>query len=528
MSLIGRIRASWMRLGAVMLAAGAVTGCGALLSAAPAGASSNQWAMFEVPNLQFEDTANQVQILRSLGASVIRVEVDWNAIAPNPDSRRRPARFNAADPNAYPANKWAPLDNLVAQAQSRGIALDFLVTGGAPLWATATGAPPCGKVGGFPVCFQNTFMPSASEYGQFVNAVATRYRSVHFWELWNESNWGPSLTPQYYGSSLPTSAKLYRGLLDNGWKALQQTGHSRDTIVVTSLSQDGSASVGQTGTTAPLTFVRTLYCVNSSFRKLGGRLASQMGCPTTKRGQNGFRGAHPGLFKSSGVGYHPYPYSKPPTQLDFPNPNGVEFAETPQLISTLDRTQRAYGSRRAMAAYNTEFAYQNGYVTPTNGARYINQAEFLSYKNRRVASYDQYELKDATGFFQTGLISASGQLKPSFFAYRMPVWLPFTSTRRGRTLEVWGAARPAPFARRQTGKTQFAYIQLNRGGGFRTVKSVKVTNGRGYFDVAVRFPGSGQVRIAWQYPSNASSLAAPGLASPGQFIYSRTTNISIR
>ena len=141
MSLIGRIRASWMRLGAVMLAAEAVTGCGALLSAAPAGASSNQWAMFEVPNLQFEDTANQVQILRSLGASVIRVEVDWNAIAPNPDSRTRPG-FNAADPNAYPANKWAPLDNLVAQAQSRGIALDFLVTGGAPLWATATGAPP--------------------------------------------------------------------------------------------------------------------------------------------------------------------------------------------------------------------------------------------------------------------------------------------------------------------------------------------------------------------------------------------------
>jgi hypothetical protein len=110
----------------------------------------------------------------------------------------------------------------------------------------------------------------------------------------------------------------------------------------------------------------------------------------------------------------------------------------------------------------------------------------------------------------------------------MPVWLPFTSTRRGRTLEVWGAARPAPFAQRATGRAQFAYIQLNRGGGFRTVKSVRITNGRGYFDVGVRFPGSGQVRIAWQYPSNASSLAAPGLASPGQFIYSRTTNISIR
>jgi hypothetical protein len=106
----------------------------------------------------------------------------------------------------------------------------------------------------------------------------------------------------------------------------------------------------------------------------------------------------------------------------------------------------------------------------------------------------------------------------------MPVWLPFTSTRRGRTLEVWGAARPAPFARRATGQTQFAYIQLNG----RTVKAVRITNGRGYFDVRVKFPSSGQVRVAWQYPNNPTLGDPLGNAPLGHFIYSRTTNISIR
>lgn len=523
MSMIGRIRASWLRLGAVMLATGAVAGGAALVGAAPAAASSSQWAMFEIPNLQ-NDPANQLQILRSLGVSIIRVNVLWNGLAPNANSRTRPA-FNAADPNSY---NWSSLDNLVNQAQSRGIAVDLMPTSPAPLWAVASGAPGCGQVGGFPVCFENTFMPSASEYGQFVRALATHYRSVHFWELWNEANWGPSLTPQYSGSSLPTSARLYRGLLNAGWNGLQQAGgHGRDTIVASSLSQDGSSHVGQTGTTAPLTFIRTVYCVNGSFGRLGSGVASQVGCPTSKRAYNRFRGNNPALFRVTGWGAHPYPYNKPPTRLDFPNPNGIEFAELPNMVRTLDRANRFYGSRKAMAIYNTEYGYQPQYVNANNAATFINQAEFLSYKNPRVGSYDNYELRDTAGFFQTGLVAQNGALKPSFFAFRMPIWLPFTSTRRGRTLEVWGAARPAPFARRATGKAQFAYIQLNRGGGFKTVKSVKITNGRGYFDVKVKFPGSGQVRIAWQYPSNAPNLASQ-YNSPGQFVFSRTMGITIR
>jgi hypothetical protein len=147
-----------------------------------------------------------------------------------------------------------------------------------------------------------------------------------------------------------------------------------------------------------------------------------------------------------------------------------------------------------LLAYNTEYGYQgpapyqSGYVSAANAASYINWAEFLSYKNPRIASYDQFELVDpGPGSFNTGLIYTNGTLKPSFFAYRMPIWLPATTTRRGRALEVWGDVRPANNARINTRTAQFAAIQFAPGGSgrFRTVKSVKITNGRGYWVTSI-------------------------------------------
>ena len=183
-----------------------------------------------------------LQIMRSLGVNILQVGVSWSNIAPDPTSRTRPA-FNASDPNSYPAANWATIDRIVNEAQSYGIQLDFIVEGGAPLWAAGTGGPPC-RSDGF--CYDSTFEPSASEFGQFVQAVGTRYPSVHFWDLWNEANWAPSLTPQYLNSSVPISAYVYRGLLDASWNALQATGHAGDTIVASSLSQDGSSALSET------------------------------------------------------------------------------------------------------------------------------------------------------------------------------------------------------------------------------------------------------------------------------------------
>lgn len=539
LSLLNKARPKASATLATTFAGLAVWGC-ALLAAAPAAASTTQLAMFESPNIQYQDPYVQLALLRSLGVDILRVPVVWSSIAPDSSSRTAP-EFNAADPAGYPASNWAPYDRLVRDAAADGIAVDLMPTGGAPLWATANGAPPCSTVGGtVQVCFDSDFFPGATAYGQFVAAVGARYSGSYipsgstsalprasFWELWNEANWGPSLSPQYDDSSVPVSANIYRGLLAAGWSALEQTGHGEDTIISSGLSQSGSAHVGLRGTSAPLTFLRTLYCVNASFRELRGAAAHEAGCPTSRSGHRQFRADNPALFKLSGIGIHPYPYGEPPTKAQYPNPNDVEFAEMPHLITTIDRLQRTYGSRARMKIYNTEYGYLTGYASPQNEAKYLNWAEFLSYKNPRVASFDQFELEDAT-WFPSALVTSAGQPKPAFYSYQLPVWLPVTRTKRRRALKVWGDARGANTATADGQGTQYVWIQFERRGTrqYRTVKRVRVTNPRGYFEVSVRLPSSGAVRLAWEYPTSDPRLYDP--FDSGQWSYSRVTYVSLR
>ena len=56
------------------------------------------------------------------------------------------------------------------------------------------------------------------------------------------------------------------------------------------------------------------------------------------------------------------------------------------------------------------------------------------------------------GGFASGLIFYGGARKPGYNAYRLPLFLPVTSTWPGRSLEVWGCVRPAHFARLDTAR----------------------------------------------------------------------------
>jgi hypothetical protein len=534
MTLPGRSRTTFGSTLAAAAAALVLVGCALLGNASPARASGNQLAMLEVPGLQNSDPSSTLTSLRSLGVNIARVEVIWSQIAPNANSRHRPAGFNASNPGSYPPAKWAPLDQLVNQAQADGIALDFVVMGGAPLWATSRGAPGCTQTPHTTLCYTSVWKPSATEYGKFVHAIGTRYGGVHFWEIWNEINWGPSLAPQGSGSTI-VGAHAYRALLGAGWSALQSTNHGRDTILDGDLSQDGSQHLTAVATSAPLPFIRALYCVDSSYHKLRGSAARAVGCPTTTGGSRRFRARNPALFKASGFGVHPYPYGSPPTTADFPSKDGVEFSEIPQLTRTLDRAQHAYGSNKQLSAFNTEYGYQTRppatqsyFPSPATAAEYLNEAEYLSWKNPRIASYDNYELMDG-GWFNTGLLTTSGQPKDTFYAYRLPVWLPSTSQSSGGSLEVWGDARPAHYAQLDTGQSQTVSVQFSPGstGAFSTIATAPISDSRGYFDVHVRFPSSGQVRLAWQYPAGDPKLYN-GADSSQSWIYSRVIDVTVQ
>jgi hypothetical protein len=147
-----------------------------------------------------------------------------------------------------------------------------------------------------------------------------------------------------------------------------------------------------------------------------------------------------------------------------------------------------------------------------------------------VASYDQYLLIDPvkpgqSGNYPSGLEFWDGKPKATYAAFQLPLYLPKTSTSAGHSLEVWGGARAAHNAQQDTGSAQSVAIQFQPRGSsaWSTVQTVPITNPQGYFDVQVPFTQSGNVRIAYTYPSGDPFLAGVS----GQTAVSRTVAVTV-
>jgi hypothetical protein len=500
------------------------------IHASSALASSTQEAIIQDDGQLKANPAGTLATFRTLGVTRVRVSVVWNTLAPQPNSGKAPSHFKGGDPNSYPAANWAVYDAIVRDANADGIGVYFLLTGDAPRWATGPGMP-AGK--------HLQWKPSAVQFGAFAKAVGTRYSGTYkpkgqssplprisFWSIWNEPNYGFDLAPQTTNhDSIEVGAAIYRGLLSHAWSGLAASGHTagKDTILIGETAPRGlDHGIGSFQGVKPLRFLRALFCVDSSYRQLRGSAASARGCPTTASGSRQFRKQNPALFSASGFADHPYTAQAHPVAPNVPtnlnghgrsDPDFADLPQVPRLEGVLDRLNRIYGSGKHYNIWSTEYAYRTRPPDPvgtslSNQALWLNQAEYISYKQRRISSYDQYLLVDPPGgSFASGLALSNGVHKPSFDAFRMPLYLPSTSTRHGHSLEVWGCARPGHFA---SGRQQVS-IEFRSGssGAFRTLKTVTLTNGRGYFDVRVTFPSSGQVRTAWNG------------------IFSRTRNIKI-
>ena len=537
-----------------------------LVRSAPAVASTRQVSIIQDSVSVLKDPANTLSTFRALGASMVRVIVDWAQVAPAAGSRAAPSGFDGADPSDYPAANWAPYDEIVRIATGDGMQVDFTLSGGAPRWAEGPGIPG--------VALDNAFWawrPSAVGFGQFVHAVGERYSGsyvpagqtaalprVSFWGLWNEPNFGEDLGPQAVdGSTVSVAPRMYRSLLHAAWSSLLATGHgpSSDTILIGEVAARGltgratpshpAGLPGDFGQTKPLTFLRTLYCVDAWNRELRGAPARAVGCPTTAAGSRQFRTQNPALFAASAFADHPYPDNNLPPSMDSSHdPNDAPFSQLGNLEHELDRLQRVYGSDERFPIYDTEYGYithppnVKAYVSPATAAYYINWAEYLSWKQPRVASTMQYLLNDPAisdgkptfGGFASGLVFSNGKPKPVYAAYRLPLFLPVTSTRRGRSLELWGCVRPARYAIVDAGEQpQTAQIQFARSGSgtFTTLRTVTIRNPNScYFDVRLKFPGNGTVRLAYTYPTNPLLMFPP--AVKGAAVYSRSVAIQFR
>ena len=488
------------------------------------------------PAAVFANPAGEIAELKALGVNRLRLPFAWGSIAPDAGSRTEP-HFDATDPGAYPAKNWAPYDNFVRLLAQAHIGLDLVLAPPPPLWASGKGAP---HPSAHPY-----WEPDAREFGQFVEAVGKRYSGTYtppgqhsplpretFWSIWNEPNSGVQLAPQTLnGPKLETAPRYYRALADAAWSALDRTGHGHDTTLIGELAPEGSTVAGAPGNfavMAPLRFLRALYCVGADFQPLRGTAATQRGCPASAAGSKRFAAENPVLFHATAYADHPYPYGLPPDRVPPDEPDYAVLAELPNLFSTLDRLQRAYGSHKRYDVYSTEFGYQttppdtqSGGVSPSEAARWLNWAEYITWRYPRMRSYDQYLLVDPQPIphkpyrrFASGLISDKYKVKPTWFAFRMASWLPATSAARGKPLEVWGCVRPAKFTATHDRPRAQIQFKPSSGGGWKTVATASVRTTYGYFDVHQTFPSSGSVRIRWAPPT-------------GPAIFSRVTPITI-
>jgi hypothetical protein len=537
-------------------------------------ASGTQVSLMQDDTRLYANPAGTLQTMRELGATVVRVTVPWAQFAPAPNSFRAP-RFAAANPAAYPAAPWGPLDAIVRIAARDGITVDLDPAAPVPLWATGPGMPHASRKAGYP--FHN-WRPNAAEFGQFMRALGTRYGGsydpalrrlapgnpgdlprVHFWSIWNEPDYGPHLAPQGVPGhrGVEASPPMYRALVDQAWSALAATGHTTrtDTILIGELaprSEDTAPTAfGNFNGMTPLRFLDALYCVDARYRPLRGEAAAIRDCPTTAAASAHFVAANPGLFRASAYSDHPYMYGFPPDrELNSPRTSwfGAEIGQYATLATignlehALDRLVAVYHQRTRFPIWNTEYgiitnpphrAFTNGApgLSWAMAAEYDNWAEYLSWKDPRLASFAQYLVQDPLppgvqdGGFASGLITWGGVHKDTFDAFRLPLYLPRTvAPSASRPLEVWGEVRPLHFAQLDAPHVpeRVTVMFRPRGqGGWQPLSTV-TPGAAGYFDTHIAFPVSGAVRLQWTYPAGTLD----GLA--GVTIDSRTVSVAVK
>jgi hypothetical protein len=491
------------------------------VGAAPAGAARTQESTFQDDDLLvFSDEATvaaTLDELRGLGVDRIRVSLVWQAIAPANDRDVKPEGFDAADPGDYPAGAWDRWDRVLALARGRGIDVNFNVTVPAPDWATGT--PARGDI-------DATHDPNAAEFGAFVRAAATRYDGAHgpgrvsYWSIQNEPNQAGWLTPQWVqreGGWVEAAPRIYRGLVDAAWTALQDTGHGGDTILVGETAPKGlRTNRGETRSIDALRFIRRLYCLDENLQVLTGTAAEAQGCPATDQ-VAAFPAQHPGLFRATGWAHHPYELlfapDRRPTWRDWATM--ANLGDLQELLLRIRLRYRQASSRATarMPLYLTEFGYQTNPpdrrgVTRARQAAYLNHAEYLAWRNRDVRTLAQFLLRDdgepVGTTFQSGLLTQAGQRKPAWAAYRFPVHVVRRS--RGR-ITVWGIPRPAPDGSRPRVQVQFRRRGARR---WRRVRTLTGDRTEGYVNGTLRAPGTGALRLAWNGLLSRSVQVRPG------------------
>jgi len=332
------------------------------LTAGSASAEERMWIGFhDDPVLRYgPDRLHEMDAVRASNATIVRTLVEWRSVAP-----KRPASAaNAFDPSY----RFADLDEFVRNAQQRGMEV-LMTIWGTPKWANGGKGP--------------AYLPTKmADFQNFARAVATRYNGrragypfVRFYGIWNESNLGNFLAPQFNSAGKIVSPAAYAKLAAAGYAGIK-AGSPKALVAIGETSSNGKdkPKAGSTDSTTPGTFAKLVAQANKK-------------------------------LKFDAWAQHPYPVpvnQGPGQKVRYPN---VAFSTMKQFETDLDK----WFGRKNIPVWITEYGNETKPgepkgVTEAQQAAYIPQAIGMAAKDPRVQMFVWFVMQDSPGsLWQSGV-----------------------------------------------------------------------------------------------------------------------------
>jgi hypothetical protein len=380
--------------------------------------------------------AASVAQARTAGASVVRLVLFWNTVAPT-----QPA--NPGDPNDA-AYQWKDIDRQVLATVRSGLEPIICITD-APGWAR-------GQAVGLPGNW-----PSPADFGAVARAAAHRYSgaftpagagvplpAVRLWEAWNEPNADSDLQPQRIDGR-PATPAHYRKMV-NAFSAGVEGVDSKNQVIAGTLGPFGHDS-NDIQVVAPMTFMAELLCMTAQapFKKTCGQQTHfQIWAhnPYTNGGPNG--NAH--------------------------SPLDVSIGDLPKMRQLLLAAKQAgtIVSSGTPKFWVTEFSWDTNPPDPQGvplalDARWVSEGLYRMW-SAGISNVIWFFLQDQplrTSPYQSGFFTAAGRAKSTLEAFRFP----FVAFREGTSVSIWGRTPP--------GKSHSVVVDGQLGG--RWIRLIRVT-----------------------------------------------------